>query len=94
MKKTNTPRLLYIIQDDNRECCGVCSTLPLARDVFIETLSQTVTAEGFESFIEHQGSPNWDAKIIVCELDGNYVWSYDSLEEIDEAIANGEKYED
>jgi len=93
MKRVNVPFLLYVVQDSNKEFCGAYDTLSLARETFIIMSSKPITSEKFDDYISHQGQPEWNTKIIVCELNGNYIWSYDSLHEINEAISNGEKYE-
>lgn len=86
--------LIYIVQDCKSEFRGAYSTLELAKECYIKVRTEIMSSEDFQLYVEHLEDGEWDPQVVVYELDGNYVWSYDSLDEIEQAITDGESYED
>lgn len=90
--------LVYIVQDSQHELCGVHTTLAKAASQYEQVLAEGLTDEDIQAMIEEYGEDFHDEIeyppcIIVHQLDANWIWSYDSMREIKQALENGEQYD-
>lgn len=85
---------IYIVQDHQNAFRGAFSTLALAKECYIDVRTEVMTSEAFQAYVEHLADGYWDPQVVVYEIDGNYIWSYGNIDEIDSAITNGETYDD
>lgn len=94
---SKVPQLLYIVQDYNQQVVHVSSTLEKALPHFEEVLNHTLVqadlAELKELYGEDEVEIDYPPCIVVHEVDGHHVWSYDSIEEVNRALVHGEDYE-
>lgn len=85
--------LVYVVEY-NGDIRGIWSTLKLARDAYITVRAEITGSEDFQKFIEHSPTEDWDDPIIlVYSIDAGCIWSYDSVEEIENALVYGEEYD-
>jgi hypothetical protein len=88
---------VYVVQDHDHEIRGVTSTLLSAQEIFTNVMSELMTSEEFQEYqrLLGDGEPEmWGPWIMVYEIDGGCVWSYETVEEIEDALAHGEQYDD
>ena len=88
---------VYVVQDHDHEIRAVRSTLQLARDTFSDLTTEMMTSDEFveyQQLVENGEADLWGPWILVQEIDGGCIWSYETIEEIDDALANGEQYDD
>lgn len=94
---TRVPQLLYIVQDYNQQVVNVCSSLAKALPHFQEVLNHTLIQAELEELKELYGEDEIEVDyppcIVVHEVDGHFVWSYDSVEEVNRALLYGEDYD-
>lgn len=104
MPKTKKPAVeakpvyIYMVQDYEREICGVFSTLQKASERFDHVLTTGLSQEDIDILVEEYGEDYHDELeyrpcILVHELDSNYVWSYDTHQEVKRALEEGENYD-
>lgn len=92
------PTYVYAVQTYEQYVCGVYSTLQLAAEVYDKVLTEARLTEDIQQLIEQYGENfhdemDYPACIVVHQLDLGQVWSYDRIEEIREALANGEDFD-
>ena len=88
---------VYVVQDHDHEIRAVRSTLQLARDTFSDLTTEMMTSDVFveyQQLVENGEADLWGPWILVQEIDGGCIWSYETIEEIDDALANGGQYDD
>ena len=101
MKKLSSearPVYIYMVQDYEHEICGVFSTLHKAAEQFDHILTTGLSQDDIATLVEEYGEDYHDELeyspcILVHELDSNYVWSYDTHQEVKRALEQGEHYE-
>lgn len=98
-KKTKTyDNLVYIVQDYQQQLSGVYTTLAKAAAQYEHVLAEGLLEEDIQAMIEEYGEDYHDEMdyppcVIVYQLDANWIWSYDSMTEIQTALRNGERYD-
>lgn len=87
---------VYVIQDHSHEIRGVKSTLAAAKDVFECVMTEIMTSDEFQEYqrLMAEDPDMWGPWILVYEVDGGCIWSYESLDEISAALKDGEQYDD
>jgi alpha-galactosidase len=90
--------LVYIVQDYNQGLVGVHTTLAKAATQYEQVLAEGLTEEDHQALIEEYGEDfhnelEYPACIVVYELDANWLYSYDSMTEVQQALLNGERYD-
>lgn len=99
MKKKQTPKtLVYIVQDYKQALCGVHTTLAKAAAQYEQVLAEGLSEDDIAALVEEYGDDFHDeleypACIVVYELDANWLWSYDSINEVQRALLSGERYD-
>ena len=98
-KKQPIPKnLVYIVQDYKQELCGVHTTLAKAAAQYEQVLAEGLSEQDIQALIEEYGEDFHDeleypACIVVYEVDANWLYSYDSMSEVQHALQNGERYD-
>lgn len=87
---------VYVVQDHSHEIRGVKSTLAAAKEIFEDLMTEIMTSDEFQEYqrLMAEDPEMWGPWIMVYEIDGGCVWSYESISEIDAALVDGEQYED
>lgn len=87
----------YVVQDHDHEIRGVTSSLTAAKEIFADVMAELMTSEEFQEYqqLQANGDPElWGPWILVYEVDGGCVWSYETIDEIETALIDGEQYDD
>jgi hypothetical protein len=101
MNKTNlevSPKqLVYVVQTYDQSVIGIYSTLKTAFHYYRETRAHGLSADDREMLLQAYGEDYHNEMehipcIIVHQVDGNWIWSYDSSIEITHALEQGEDY--
>lgn len=88
---------VYVVQDHEREIRGVWSSLAQAKEMFVCVMSELMTSDEFQEYqqmIQNGESDLWGPWIMVYTVDSGCVWSYETIEEINNALLNGEQYDE
>lgn len=93
MTRSKKPTYIYLVLDYEQHVNGVHSTLALAADQYQNVLEEGLSAEDRKILLEEFGENFHDemeypACIVVYQLDGYQVWSYDSIAEVKQALEN------
>jgi hypothetical protein len=92
------PTYLYVVQNYEQNVCGVYSSLPLAAEQYERVMSEGLSSEDIQQLIEQHGENfhdemDYPACIVVHQLDVGQVWSYDTMEEVKQVLAQGEDFD-
>lgn len=100
MKKKQSevqPTLVYVVQGYDQSLVSVRSTLARAFEDYKYQLTNGLSQEEQDELKENYGEDFHDELeyipcIVVYQIDGSWIWSYDSAVEINHALQNGEDY--
>lgn len=96
--KKTYDNLVYVVQDYEQHLCGVFTSLQLAAERYELVLTEGLTKEEIQELIDEYGEDyhselEYPPCIVVYQLDAAYLWSYDSMNEIKQALSQGENYD-
>lgn len=96
--KKSYDNLVYIVQDYEQHLCGVFTSLQKAAERYEAVLTEGLSEEDIQTLTEEYGEDyhselEYPPCIVVYQLDAAYLWSYDTMEEIKQALTQGENYD-
>lgn len=97
MPRKKKPTYVYLVLNYEQRVDGVYSSLALAAEQYKTTLEEGLSQEDREFLLQEFGENFHDemeypACIVVYQLDGYQVWSYDTMTEVRNALEQGEDF--
>lgn len=92
-----SPTLVYVVQGYGQSLVSVRSTLSAAFEDYKFGLANGLSQQDRDELTEmygedfHEELDNMPC-VVVYQLDGSWIWSYDSASEIKNALETGEDY--
>lgn len=86
-------QLIYIVQDAQQRVVHVSSTLHNAVPAYKRIIEDPLLIAQMEQLEEDEGQIDYPPCIVVHQVDGHFVWSYDCIKEITDALTHGEQYD-